>query len=1048
MDEGPRPSDTVSGIEPRYRLLGQIARGGMGLVLEVHDPSLRRTIAMKIVRADPEYLSGATAGEIERNQSRLLAEAQILAQLDHPGVVSIHELGKDSDGRAFFTMKRVHGHDFALVIRAHHSGDPDWRLTRAVGVLLRACEALAYAHQKGVVHRDLKPANVMVGRFGEVYVMDWGLAKVAGKAEAPPVPVRAGSLAFEAPLEHEHGELEELTAQPAVVRTDRESSRRDSPVATLAGSVVGTPGYMAPEQARAEHEAVGARTDVYALGAMLYHLLAGRHPYASVDGAPQDPTALVQRVQDGPPEPLARLARDAPEELVAITEKAMARRADERYPSMLALAEDLDAWLEGRVVRAHRTGAWAELCKWVGRNRGAAAAIVAVLLGLATTTTVQTLRWRDQERANLDATRRVEELRREDARNRVALASAALSSGEIGLVRELLADCPPELRGFEWRHLWRASDESARVLALDGLDLKAAQFLPGGREILSAGGGTPHRIVAHDLASGARLREIVLDTRCAVNGLSLSADGTQLAAFVYLGELCLWDARTFELLAVLDARLHGWQGAAFAPRGTALAAFGTEGVELWDAARRERLGLLDCRQDDIADVAWSPDGARLFASSWDGSVSVWDARTLELVRVLRDSEERVQQVECSPDGRWLAGGNWDSRLLVWDAATLELVARSDRVEGQVLALAWSPDSSLVAVGGGGAVVRLFKAGTWERVGRLAGETGRVNALAFSADGGTLVSASSLGSLRTFELGSGAGRVLLRTAGSEPPSGVAFAPDGVRAAVGWQSGVLELWDTRARTCLTSARTDVQIRHLDWSRDGRWLALAGWNRWLVVLEPDAARAHARIPVNEPTEVHFDPAGTRLAATSKDGILRVWTLEGGELAWERSLEPRTHGWPGDLFGASWSPDGKELVACNFDGDVEVRDAASGERLRMTNRPGMLFAQFAPDGQGILVSAYTGHRGMELLDAHTLEPRWTSHGTGHLWPVFSPAGERVFSANWSGFLGVWDARTGTLLTEIEGLPPGNPRLGVAPDGNCVLLAAGKYVTVFDARE
>ena len=1031
----------------RYVVQRELARGGMGAVLEVHDPSLRRTIAMKVVRSDAGFRATETPEDAERNQSRLLAEAQILAQLDHPGVVAIHELGLDAHGRAYFTMKRVQGHDFGVVIRACQRREPLWSLTRAVGVLARVCDAVAYAHQKGVVHRDLKPSNVMVGRFGEVFVMDWGLARVAGRAQAPPVPVHTASLE---PERASNAAPPPSEAEPSVVHTDRESGSRpgSSSIATLAGAVVGTPGYLAPEQAKSDAAAIGPRSDVYALGAMLYHLLAGHHPYARERKLESE--ELVRAVLAGPPEPLARCAPRAPEELVAIAERAMARAPERRYESMLALATDLNAWLEGRVVRAHRTGAWAELVKWIGRNRGAAAAIVAVVVGLASIAAVQTILRRAVERAQTETAERAEELRREGALDRVALASTALASGEIGHARALLAACPEDLRGFEWRHLWRESDTSARTLEFPELDVKSAFVLPGGRELLVAGAGTPHRIAVQDLARGTRVRTLELAPESAINDVSLSADGELVAALVHLGELRLWRTRDWSALAPLDADLHGWHGVEFAPKGSLLAAYGTEGVQLWDVEQRAKLAQLALGppvegKTDIADVAWAPDGARLFASAWDGSVGVWDVAARESVAVLRDSGERMQEVECSPDGRWLAGGDWDSRLYVWDAHTLALVARSDRIGGQVLALAWSPDSRLVAVGGG-SVVRLFAAGTWERIGRLLGETGRVNCLAFADEGRTLVTGSTLGTVRFFDLAQGDGRTLLRAQGREPPAGVAFGRDGALAAVGWGQGTVELWDTRKRECVRSFATGASIRHLDWSRDGASLAVADWKEDVLVLDPADGAVRTRLEVRAPTEVHFAPDGRHLAAAAQDGTLRVWDLASGALAWERALAPRSHGWPGDLFGASWSSDGRELAACNFDGRIAVCDATSGALLRETTRAGMLFVQFAPDGSGLLASAYAGNRGMEWLDAQTLVPRWSASETSHLWPVVSPTGERVFSANWSGFLGVWDARTGRLVTEIEGLPPGNPRVGVAPDGECVVLAAGKYVTVFDA--
>ncbi len=677
----------ATGAEPRgalqrYELLGELARGGMGAILEAYDPALRRRIALKVVR--PDRIRGASSrDELDRQQSRLQAEAQILAQLDHPGVVAIHELGLDERGQAYFTMKRVLGQDFAHVSRLCLAGDPGWPLARAVRVLVRVCEAVAYAHEKGVIHRDLKPANVMAGRFGEVYVMDWGLAKVRGRPEARAVV---------------EGSPPRIDANPQteVIRTVRENG---SPLATEQGFIVGTPGFLAPELARAEDDAIGPRTDVYAIGAMLYHLLAGNHPYAR--DRQLTSAELVSLLLAGPPEALARLAPRAPEELVAIAEKAMAREPAARYAGALELAEDLNAWLEGRVVHAHRTGAWIELRKWVGRNRGAAAAILAVVLGLGALALVESVRRREIEGAQRETALHAEELRREDTHNRVALASAALASGEIGHMRELLDGCPADLRGWEWRHLWRESDTSERTLEIPGLEIKSALPLAGGK-LLCAGTDVPPRIELRDLDSGRLEREIPLAPDEYVNNVSLSADGEVLAVFARMGELRLWDARSWEPLPSLDARLHGWHCVEFAPAGKLLAAYATEGVELWDVARRACLGRLSVDgQKDIADVAWTPDGARLFAASWDGSVAVWDVPSRALVTVLRDSHERMQQVEASPDGRWIAGGDWDSRLLVWDARTFALVHRSDRIGGQVLSLAWSPDSERLAVGGAG-----------------------------------------------------------------------------------------------------------------------------------------------------------------------------------------------------------------------------------------------------------------------------------------------------------------------------------------------------------
>jgi serine/threonine protein kinase/Flp pilus assembly protein TadD len=356
----------------RYHLHGEVGHGGQGAILRVYDQDLRRHLAMKVVRGEgPDKGSSAPLSSVApKVLGRFLEEAQVTAQLDHPGIVPVHELGLDAEQRVYFTMKYVKGEDLAAVYCKTKSGEDGWNRTRALNVLVKVCEAMSYAHHKGVIHRDLKPGNVMVGRFGEVYVMDWGLARVLSREDAKDVRIRR-------PRRDESSF--ELRPRDAV---------EDEALMTMDGDVVGTPSYMPPEQALGSIAAMGPHSDVYSLGAMLYELLAGHPPYVQPGRKPNILEILLS-VQKEPPQPLAREAPDAPQELVAICEKAMAREPAKRYPDMSGMAEDLRAFLEGRVVQAYETGAVAELRKWVRRNRALAGAmaagVLALIAGLATT---------------------------------------------------------------------------------------------------------------------------------------------------------------------------------------------------------------------------------------------------------------------------------------------------------------------------------------------------------------------------------------------------------------------------------------------------------------------------------------------------------------------------------------------------------------------------------------------------------------------------------------------------------------------------------------
>ncbi|MBL8766599.1 MAG: protein kinase [Planctomycetes bacterium] len=328
--EGDRTPELLEALESRrepasrYHVKNQIARGGMGTILRVWDSDLRRHLAMKVMANDDEPSPSRLA--------RFLEEAQVTGQLDHPGIVPVHELGIDASGRVFFTMKLVKGITLAQVFDHVAAGEDGWTTTRALGVVLRVCEAMAFAHAKGVIHRDLKPANVMVGRFGETYVMDWGLARVLGDRETKDIRLRASESA-------------------SAVRTQRRDvahATPDSPLLTMDGDQVGTPAYMPPEQARGQLDRIGPHSDVYAVGAMLYHLVTGQVPYVR-DCPEVSAPAILDAVLAGPPPPVTEFGRRLDPNLVTIVERAMARDVARRYATMTELADALRAFLEGRV---------------------------------------------------------------------------------------------------------------------------------------------------------------------------------------------------------------------------------------------------------------------------------------------------------------------------------------------------------------------------------------------------------------------------------------------------------------------------------------------------------------------------------------------------------------------------------------------------------------------------------------------------------------------------------------------------------------------------
>ncbi len=313
----------------RYRLIERVGGGGMGTVYLAEDSVLGRRVALKILDL-PELRSDLSA--------RLLREAQILARLEHPGIVPVHDAGTLADGRVFYAMKFVEGERLDILAKRIEA------LPDRLRIFQRICEAVAFAHARGILHRDLKPENIMVGPFGEVLVMDWGVAKIL-REDPPPREDRA-----ETPME---------SSQNVPAET--------KPLKTEHGTVLGTAGYMAPEQARGEIDRLDERADIYSLGAILRFLLVGKQPPAGVERLKNESAPLAA-------------AGSAPKAVAAISQKAMAEDRANRYASVSDLASDIARYLDGSPVSAYPENVFQKAGRWANRYRVAIGLVLAYLI--------------------------------------------------------------------------------------------------------------------------------------------------------------------------------------------------------------------------------------------------------------------------------------------------------------------------------------------------------------------------------------------------------------------------------------------------------------------------------------------------------------------------------------------------------------------------------------------------------------------------------------------------------------------------------------------
>jgi eukaryotic-like serine/threonine-protein kinase len=1022
-----------------YRILAELGRGGMGIVLRAYDPELRRTVALKVL---PPDRADAKA------RARFVREAQAAAGLSHENIVPVHAVANPPDGPPYFVMPYVDGPTLRQRIEAEGCLDPH----EAARICQQAADGLAAAHAAGVVHRDVKPGNVLLERgTGRAKIMDFGLVR--------------------------------MSTAPWGTTQD--------------GTISGTPEYMSPEQVR-QPDHVDARSDVYSLGVTLYEALTGEVPFRGVAHL-----VLQQVLNEEPRPPRRlndTIPRDLETICLKCLQKEPGRRYADTAALAEDLRRFLTGEpIQARPVgRAERLWRWGRRNPLVASL--VAALFLVLAAGLAGATS-QWLRAEAKASAEAQARQEVtdkaqeladkaQELKRRLYYNHIALAEREIFAHNPGRAEELLDECPEGLRGWEWYYLKRLCHATPLTLRLDqrtswgrGFDLA---FSPDGRFLAAPRGEKD--IKTWDVSTG----QPVLTLRGhqdRVLRVAFRPDGRRLASTSADRTVRVWDTTTGQDVVLLRGHEQPVHGVAFSPDGRHLASASLDHtVKLWDATTGALLHTFPASfpRTIFVTLAFSPDGQFLAAPGVDQAVTVREVSSGREVATLRGHTDQVFSMAFSPDGRRLVTVGWEGAVKCWDltAGGRGESALRFSVAGQSHAawsVAFSADGRRLALGGAFAdeAAHVYDARTGQDLFALRGHRVRVVSVAFSPDGQLLASGSLDKTVKLWDTETGQ-EVLTLRGHSNLIGHVLFDPGGRRLASSSEDGTVRVWDA------TPLEEDPRIRTLRghagvvyglaFSPNGRQLASASGDKTVKVWEVATGREVLSLqhggPVNS---VAFSPNGRRLASASEDKTVKLWDTETGKEVFTFK------DFRGGVRCVAFSPDGQRLATTDATENVQVWDASTGRevfplrgheayvKFVAFSHDGKLLATCCVDGTVRLWDATTGREVHRFKHATRVQSMACSPDSGLLasgdadqmvkiWEMatheelfglaghtnyviamaFNRDGRRLASASWQEVI-VWDASTGQEITRLHELLGTIMGVAFSPDGKC-LAACGGY--------
>ncbi len=1016
-----------------YEILSIIGSGGMGIVYKARHRTLHRAVALKTLRgaalADPEF------------RERFQVEAEAVARLQHPNIIQVFEVGTveakpgETHPTPFISLELVLGGSLERCTKRPQS--PRY----AAEIVEKLARAVQFAHRQGVIHRDLKPANVMLTLDGEPKIADFGLAKQLG--------------------------------------AERDSGGR---FLTQAGTVIGTPEYMAPEQANGD--APTPAVDIYALGVILYEMLTARVPFSA-----ETPLQTIDLMRRQEPVAPRQLQPGLPRDIETICLKCLEKDPAKRYATAEALADDLRNFLDNRPIRARRLNGYERLARWCRRNPLVSASL-AVVVGtfLIAFLLVSLSYWRADAARQEEAKQRQEAERKERAerweryRASIAAASSALRLYNVEGARQNLEATPQEYRNWEWRHFCSQLDLSQHVMRADDTVVTGFGISPNGdRAILYGKNGfariwdsiackeirtiqnTPE-LFGSVMSNNGRLfaycakdntvtiRNVDTNTIiCELRGHSMkphvvqfTAGDSRILTASEDGTVRLWDVVTGEAVCILRPFKTFPKSARISPDGHRIVVANEDrtDVRLLDLETGSEIARLSGHDRGLEGVCFTRLGDRFVTGEGfpSNNLRLWNSKTGQLIAVLGRHGNMVAKTAFNCDGTRFASASLDQTVRLWDGVTGKSVATLKGHYGRVVSLGFSPDGKQLVSGSLDHTARIWDAENGAPLTVLIGHTNFVREVAFTSNGKHVVTASTDSTIRIWDPQAMENDGILRGHRSFVYSVVYFR-DGKRiASAGWD-GTVRIWNvaTGKQTAIFDHGSNSIVTSVAIHPEGRILASrvrGGTYLWDIQTGRELHRWSSPSDDWKDSRVAFNPSGDLLATGSRS-VVQLW-----DVATFKEVAA-FNGHKDDVRDVVFSPDGKLLASSgdDKDGTIRIWDVRSKKPLRVleADKDGVYTLAFSPDGK-ILASA-SNDGAARLWDTESWrQTAIMTHGTSVFGLAFSPDQSRLACACADNSIRLWDVATHLSVADLRGHTDYAHAIVFSPDGTKLISASGDF--------